>query len=168
LQPSSLYSYRESHSTCFPRHPDDEPSAASSNKRYPPDGSSHPLFLPSSPSKGSSFESIPQLNHHSPTNSHSKTGITSSKSFIIKRGHINAGLYSGHHVIKDSPVHMLMKPQMLTPARDYCNRSSLSPVSSRNSGHMPPGKVTDLPSGLYWEYTYKPYFICISIYSRFG
>lgn len=148
-QPSSLQSYRDCHNICFPRHHDNEPSAVSSNKRYPPDGSSHPLFLPSSPSKGSSFESIPQLNHQSPTNSHSKTGITSSKSFIIKRGHINAGLYSGFHVIRDSPAHMLMKPQMLTPARDYCNKSHSSPVSSRNSGHMPPGKVTDLPSGLY-------------------
>jgi hypothetical protein len=144
-QPSSLQSYRECHSTCFPRHHDDEPS----NKRYPPDGSSHPLFLPSAPNKGSSFESIPHLNHHSPTNSHGKTGITSSKSFIIKRGHVNAGLYSGHHVIRDSPAHMLMKPQMLTPVRDYSNRSHLSHVTSHNSSHMPPAKVTDLPSGLY-------------------
>lgn len=148
-QPLSLQSCRELHSTCFPRCPDDEPPAVSSNKRYPPDGSSHPLFLPSAPNKGSSFESIPQLNHHSPTNSYSKTGISSSKSFIIKRGHTNAGLYSGHHVIRDSPAHMLMKPQILTPATEYCNRSSLSPVSSRNSGHMIAGKVTDLPSGLY-------------------
>jgi hypothetical protein len=148
-QPSSLQSYRECHSTSFPRHHDDEPFAMSSNKRYPPDGSSHPLFLPSAPNKGSSFESIPQLNHHSTTNSHGKTGITSSKSFIIKRGHVNAGLYSGHHIIRDSPAHMLMKPQMLTPAGDYCNRTHLSHVTPHNSGHMSPGKVTDLPSGLY-------------------
>ncbi|PSN39860.1 hypothetical protein C0J52_25258 [Blattella germanica] len=148
-QSSSLQSYRDYQSTRFPRRPDDEPPPVSSNKRYPPDGSSHPLFLPSTPNKGSSFESIPQLNHPSPTNSHNKTGITSSKSFIIKRGHTNAGLYSGHHIIRDSPAHMLMKPQMLTPASEYCNRASLSPVSSRNSGLMSTGKVTDLPSGLY-------------------
>jgi hypothetical protein len=148
-QPSSLQSCRELHSTRFPRSPVDDPPAVSSNKRYPPDGSSHPLFLPSASNKGSSFESVPQLNHHSPTNSHSKTGISGSKSFVIKRGHTNAGLYSGHHIIRDSPAHMLMKPQILTPATEYCNRSSLSPVSSRNSGHMMAGKVTDLPSGLY-------------------
>ncbi|XP_069685806.1 titin homolog isoform X2 [Periplaneta americana] len=148
-QPSSLQSYKDYQSTRFPRRPDDETPPVTNNRRYPPDGSSHPLFLPSTPSKGSSFESIPQMNHHSPTNTHNKTGITSSKSFVIKRGHTNAGLYSGHHIIRDSPGHMLMKPQMLTPASEYCNRSSLSPVSSRNSGHLLAGKVTDLPSGLY-------------------
>jgi hypothetical protein len=148
-QPSSLQSCRERHSTRFPRSHDDEPPAVSGNKRYPPDGSSHPLFLPSTTNKGSSFESIPQSNHHSPTNSHGRTGISSSKSFVIKRGHTNAGLYSGHHIIRDSPAHMLMKPQIRTPATEYCNRSSLSPISSLNSGHMIAGKVTDLPSGLY-------------------
>jgi hypothetical protein len=124
-------------------------SAVSGNKRYPPDGASHPLFLPSPTSKHSSFESIPQTSHHSPTNSYSKIGISSSKSFIIKRGHVNAGLYSGHHTVHDSPAHMLMKPQILAPATEYCNRSSLSPVSSRNSCRTSAARVTDLPSGLY-------------------
>lgn len=149
LQPSSLHSHKEYPGIRLPRHPSDEASAACSNKRYPPDGASHPLFLPSPPSKNGSFESIPQTNHHSPTNSHSKTGISSSKSFVIKRGHINAGLYSGHHTAHDSPTHMLLKPQILAPATEYCNRSSLSPVSSRNSCHTLAGRVTDLPSGLY-------------------
>jgi len=148
-QPSSLHSHKEYPGIRLPRHPSDEASAACSNKRYPPDGASHPLFLPSPPSKNGSFESIPQTNHHSPTNSHSKTGISSSKSFVIKRGHINAGLYSGHHTAHDSPAHMLLKPQILAPATEYCNRSSLSPVSSRNSCHTLAGRVTDLPSGLY-------------------
>lgn len=148
-QPSSLHSQKDYPGTRLPRHPSDETSAACSNKRYPPDGASHPLFLPSSPSKNISFESIPQTNHHSPTNSHSKTGINSSKSFIIKRGHINAGLYSGHHTAHDSPGHMLLKPQILAPATEYCTRSSLSPVSSRNSCHTLAARVTDLPSGLY-------------------
>lgn len=148
-QPLSLQSCRELRSSRFPRCPDDEPSAVSNSRRYPPDGSSHPLFLPSAPNKGSSFESVPQLNHQSPTNSHSKIGVSSSKSFVIKRGHANAGLYSGHHVTGGSPVRLLMKPQILTPAAEYCPRSSSSPVSSRNSCHVIAGKVTDLPSGLY-------------------
>jgi len=148
-QPSSLHSQKEYAGIRLPRHPSDEASAACSNKRYPPDGASHPLFLPLPSSKNGSFESIPQTNHHSPTNSHSKTGISSSKSFVIKRGHINAGLYSGHHTAHDSPVHMLLKPQILSPATEYCNRSSLSPVSSRNSCHTLAARVTDLPSGLY-------------------
>jgi len=148
-QPSSLHSHKEYAGIRLPRHPSDEASAACSNKRYPPDGASHPLFLPLPSSKNGSFESIPQTNHHSPTNSHSKTGISSSKSFVIKRGHINAGLYSGHHTAHDSPAHMLLKPQILSPATEYCNRSSLSPVSSRNSCHTLAARVTDLPSGLY-------------------
>lgn len=148
-QPSSLHSHREFHGTRFPRHPSDEVSTVSGNKRYPPDGASHPLFLPLPITKNSSFESIPQTSHHSPTNSRSKNGISSSKSFIIKRGHMNAGLYSGHHNVHDSPAHMLMKPQILTPATEYCNRLSLSPVSSRNSRHTSAARVTDLPSGLY-------------------
>ncbi|KAJ9573428.1 hypothetical protein L9F63_009156, partial [Diploptera punctata] len=142
-QPSSLQSYRDYQSTRFPRRPDDEQSPPINNKRYPPDGSSHPLFLPTTSNKGSgsSFESIAQLNHHSPTNSHGKTGVSGSKSFVIKRGHTNAGLYSGHHVARDAPAHILLKPA----AAEFCNRSTLSPTSSRMSS----GKVTDLPSGLY-------------------
>ncbi|XP_067006366.2 uncharacterized protein mwh [Anabrus simplex] len=137
-QPSSITSFRDYHSsTHFPRRPEEEEAP---HKRHPPDGSSHPLFLPVNQHRNS-FESIPhQKHHHSPTNSHG------GKPFVLKRGHTNAGLYSGHHVIRDTPAHMLMHPQILTPSPDYSR--TISPVSHR-PGLVVSAKVTDLPSGLY-------------------
>lgn len=57
---------------------------------------------------------------------------TSNSTFLVKRGHVNAGLYSGY-VIKDSSSSYNKKCEYI------------STLDSRES----PGKVTDLPSGLY-------------------
>ncbi|KAJ8915102.1 hypothetical protein NQ315_000354 [Exocentrus adspersus] len=57
---------------------------------------------------------------------------SSNTSFMIKRGHTNAGLYSGHgQVIMDSHSMMVSK------SKEFCSSSRMC------------GKVTDLPSGLY-------------------
>lgn len=63
---------------------------------------------------------------------------TTSNNFMIKRGHINAGLYSGQHIIRDSPA-SAKKPAMI-PTHNY--RSTLNRKNVI-------GKLTDLPSGLY-------------------
>lgn len=56
-----------------------------------------------------------------------------SNSFLIKRGNVNAGLYSGHQVVmRDSHTSNIKK-------LDY----------TKTSNKISPGKVTDLPSGLY-------------------
>lgn len=55
----------------------------------------------------------------------------STSSFLIKRGHMNAGLYSGYIIKEDQPV---------KKKTDY-----VTAMNSKNSLE----KVTDLPSGLY-------------------
>lgn len=60
-------------------------------------------------------------------------------SFLIKRGHANAGLYSGYNITRESPLGS--KKATVISANSY--RTS----SSKNA--MSVGKFTDLPSGLY-------------------
>lgn len=59
--------------------------------------------------------------------------------FMIKRG--NAGMYSGHHVPRESPIGG--KRTTLVASNSYRT------TSSKNINSMSVGKFTDLPSGLY-------------------
>lgn len=58
--------------------------------------------------------------------------------FLIKRGHTNAGLYSGHH-LRESPN---------TKRASVVTNNSYRTTSSKNHS-VSIGKFTDLPSGLY-------------------
>ncbi|XP_063233617.1 uncharacterized protein LOC134537274 [Bacillus rossius redtenbacheri] len=84
-------------------------------RRLPSDNTSHPLFLP-----------LAGLGSDSPSPDSSR-----SKTFLVKRGQVNAGLYSGHHA-------------------NQCQRGSApkeyGPVGGSSTLS---GKVTDLASGLY-------------------
>lgn len=64
---------------------------------------------------------------------------TELQKFVLKRGHTNAGLYSGHHNIRDSPGKAVTS--------DYYSRglNSLHHINLSISA----GKLMDLPSGLY-------------------
>lgn len=96
------------------------PANGTGAKRYPPDGASQPLYLPHggnvSRKSSSSFE-----------------GSTKTP-FLIRRGHGNAGLYSGHHLPREAPAPQ--RPRSRTVSSTGLRKTSL-------------GKVTDLPSGLY-------------------
>lgn len=61
-----------------------------------------------------------------------------SNSFLIKRGHTNAGLYSGYNIKRESPMG---SKRTVVSANSYKTSSSRNPISH--------GKFTDLPSGLY-------------------
>lgn len=61
-----------------------------------------------------------------------------SNSFLIKRGHTNAGLYSGYNVNRASPI---------GSKRTIVSANSYKTSSSRQA--IPHGKFADLPSGLY-------------------
>lgn len=58
---------------------------------------------------------------------------SATSTFLVKRGHVNAGLYSGY-IVKDENNTSFIKKSEYIPTLD--NRGSL-------------GKLTDLPSGLY-------------------
>lgn len=66
-------------------------------------------------------------------------------SFIVKRGHSNAGFYSGPHILRDAPASMTSLVMNGTHSHSDLKRT-LSPMSSSNYGLH---KVTDMPSGLY-------------------
>lgn len=71
---------------------------------------------------------------------------TEVQKFVLKRGHTNAGLYSGQHNICDAPG-LAQGNRVKTVTSDYYNRglNSLHHVNLSVST----GKLMDLPSGLY-------------------
>ncbi|CAK1595778.1 unnamed protein product [Parnassius mnemosyne] len=69
-----------------------------------------------------------------------------SNTFIVKRGHSNAGFYSGQHILRDAPASMTSLVMNGTHSFGDLKRT-LSPVGSVNSYGI--HKVTDMPSGLY-------------------
>lgn len=70
---------------------------------------------------------------------------TDLQKFVLKRGHTNAGLYSGQHNIRDAPG--LCPVNRVKTMSEYYNRglNSLHHVNLSISA----GKLMDLPSGLY-------------------
>ncbi|KAJ1527395.1 hypothetical protein ONE63_007378 [Megalurothrips usitatus] len=146
-------------------------------RRTPPEGANSAMFLPVS-SRVSAFEKGDQRHHGPPMGPMGPMGMGApsgpvSASFIIKRGHTNAGLYSGHHLIRDSHGpggHGGHGPAMgpangLGPAMAKIVNTAPVPglapgMPALTPGHdftrgihvnlaLPSGKLTDLPSGLY-------------------
>ncbi|XP_034247856.1 uncharacterized protein LOC117649327 [Thrips palmi] len=134
-------------------------------RRTPPEGAmtshavqAHPLFLPVS-SRVSAFEKG-DPRHAMPAMGPAPPGPVSA-SFVIKRGHTNAGLYSGHHVLRDShgpghgPAHGpgVNMAKIVTTAPVPGLPGLGHPVDFARGIHVnlavPGGKLTDLPSGLY-------------------
>ncbi|KAG8333550.1 hypothetical protein J6590_000699 [Homalodisca vitripennis] len=70
---------------------------------------------------------------------------TDLQKFVLKRGHTNAGLYSGQHNIRDAPG--LIPANRVKTMSEYYNRglNSLHHINLSIST----GKLMDLPSGLY-------------------
>lgn len=90
---------------------------------------SQKFFLPHTKLSSSSFDN----------NSYNNT------SFIVKRGHSNAGFYSGSQIMRDAPASMTSLVMNGTHSHSDLKRT-LSPMSSSSYGLH---KVTDMPSGLY-------------------
>lgn len=92
----------------------------------------HRMFLPIN-----KFENrdVPESHFYFP-----RIQESTSNNFMIKRGHINAGLYSGHHIIRDSSASA--KKSTIISANNFRNTASRKHAKSL-------GKLTDLPSGLY-------------------
>lgn len=75
-----------------------------------------------------------------------QTGFNSS-TFLVKRGHSNAGFYSGPHMLRDAPASMTSL--VVTGTHSHADlKRTLSPIGS-NSSKFNVHKVTDMPSGLY-------------------
>lgn len=67
-------------------------------------------------------------------------------SFLMKRGHSNAGFYSGTHMLRDAPASMTSL--VMTGTHSHADlKRTLSPMGSSNTFGL--HKVTDMPSGLY-------------------
>ncbi|KAF9413505.1 hypothetical protein HW555_008300 [Spodoptera exigua] len=76
----------------------------------------------------------------------SQTAFNSS-TFLVKRGHSNAGFYSGPHMLRDAPASMTSL--VVTGTHSHADlKRTLSPIGS-NSSKFGVHKVTDMPSGLY-------------------
>ncbi|XP_050560821.1 uncharacterized protein LOC118264513 isoform X1 [Spodoptera frugiperda] len=76
----------------------------------------------------------------------SQTAFNSS-TFLVKRGHSNAGFYSGPHMLRDAPASMTSL--VVTGTHSHADlKRTLSPIGS-NSSKYGVHKVTDMPSGLY-------------------
>ncbi|XP_053607250.1 uncharacterized protein mwh isoform X2 [Plodia interpunctella] len=69
-----------------------------------------------------------------------------NSSFIVKRGHSNAGFYSGTHMLRDAPASMTSLVMNGTHSHGDLKRN-LSPIGTSNNFGL--HKVTDMPSGLY-------------------
>ncbi|XP_013199837.1 uncharacterized protein LOC106142577 isoform X2 [Amyelois transitella] len=69
-----------------------------------------------------------------------------NSSFIVKRGHSNAGFYSGTHMLRDAPASMTSLVMNGTHSHADLKRT-LSPISTSSNFGL--HKVTDMPSGLY-------------------
>ncbi|XP_049868993.1 uncharacterized protein LOC126368856 [Pectinophora gossypiella] len=74
-----------------------------------------------------------------------ENGSYGNPSFIVKRGHSNAGFYSGPHILRDAPASMTSL--VMTGTHSHADlKRTLSPMGQNNHGLH---KVTDMPSGLY-------------------
>lgn len=70
-----------------------------------------------------------------------------SSTFLVKRGHSNAGFYSGPHMLRDAPASMTSL--VVTGTHSHADlKRTLSPIGSTSSKYGT-HKVTDMPSGLY-------------------
>ncbi|XP_075973179.1 multiple wing hairs isoform X2 [Anticarsia gemmatalis] len=70
-----------------------------------------------------------------------------SSTFLVKRGHSNAGFYSGPHMLRDAPASMTSLVINGTHSHADLKRT-LSPMGSASS-KFGAHKVLDMPSGLY-------------------
>lgn len=70
-----------------------------------------------------------------------------SSTFLVKRGHSNAGFYSGPHMLRDAPASMTSLVVNGTHSHADLKRT-LSPMGSSSSKYGA-HKVLDMPSGLY-------------------
>ncbi|XP_047994859.1 uncharacterized protein LOC125233057 isoform X1 [Leguminivora glycinivorella] len=68
-----------------------------------------------------------------------------NNSFLMKRGHVNAGFYSGPHIMRDAPASMTSLVMTGTHSHSDLKRT-LSPMGSSGYGVH---KLADMPSGLY-------------------
>ncbi|XP_075231903.1 multiple wing hairs isoform X2 [Lycorma delicatula] len=78
---------------------------------------------------------------------HRNPSPTDAQKFVVKRGHTNAGLYSGQHNIRDAPTLIQNNRTLSVSPSDYYNRG-LNAIKHVNLSASS-GKLTDLPSGLY-------------------
>jgi hypothetical protein len=109
----------------------DTRSSSKGKDDYPIAESPQKFYLPHSKMSTGSFD-----NHNTSYNG----------TFLVKRGHSNAGFYSGAHMMRDAPASMTSL--VMTGTHSHADlKRTLSPMgSSNNFGHH---KVTDMPSGLY-------------------
>ncbi|XP_030022203.1 uncharacterized protein LOC115441525 isoform X2 [Manduca sexta] len=96
----------------------------------------------------------PLMNGDSQQNFYSKHGSATldnqgfnSSTFLIRRGHSNAGFYSGTNMLRDAPASMTTLVVSGTHIHTDLKRT-LSPIGSTGSKYGT-HKVTDMPSGLY-------------------
>lgn len=76
---------------------------------------------------------------------HSGSNYNNS-SFLVKRGHTNAGFYSGNPIMRDAPASMTSL--VMTGTHSHADlKRTLSPIGHNSYMGIP--KVTDMPSGLY-------------------
>ncbi|KAI8435582.1 hypothetical protein MSG28_003859 [Choristoneura fumiferana] len=87
------------------------------------------LFMPQPKLSTGSFENASSYNN----------------SFLMKRGHLNAGFYSGPHIMRDAPASMTSLVMTGTHSHSDLKRT-LSPMGSSGYGIH---KLADMPSGLY-------------------
>lgn len=106
-------------------------SRSSSQKgKEEPKVDSQKFFLPHPKLSTGSFDNSPSYNN---------------TSFIVKRGHSNAGFYSGPHILREAPASMTSL--VMTGTHSHADlKRTLSPMGTNNYGAH---KVTDMPSGLY-------------------
>lgn len=93
---------------------------------------SQKFFLPHPKLSTGSFD------NHSPS--------YTNPTFLVKRGHSNAGFYSGTHMLRDAPASMTSLVMNGTHSHADFKRT-MSPIGGSNNFGL--HKVTDMPSGLY-------------------
>ncbi|GBP78894.1 hypothetical protein EVAR_49793_1 [Eumeta japonica] len=79
---------------------------------------------------------------------HSSSSYNNNSAFIVKRGHTNAGFYSGTNILRDAPASMTS----LFVSHNHADlKRTLSPGAPKSMSSVSIGtpKVTDMPSGLY-------------------
>ncbi|CAG9093150.1 unnamed protein product [Plutella xylostella] len=109
----------------------------SSKDRGSPNKAESPqkFYLPNSKRSSGSFD-----NH---------TGSSyNNTSFLVKRGHTNAGFYSGTPILRDAPASMTSLVMNGTHSHGDLKRT-LSPIGGQKNNFIGIPKVTDMPSGLY-------------------
>lgn len=78
---------------------------------------------------------------------HLDTKAFNSSTFLVKRGHSNAGFYSGPHMLRDAPASMTSLVMNGTHSHAELKKT-MSPMGSMSSKYGVQ-KVLDMPSGLY-------------------